>query len=67
MLGALGYRTKKELKESVGKPLRFIETSAFGNEFKEDGKVTMVGPDADNDRKWFAEIEMEKGLIKKVS
>jgi len=43
MLGA-PYKSKKELKESKGKELRFIETSMFGPEYKENGKLTVVGP-----------------------
>ena len=28
------YATKKELKENIGKPLRYEETSIFGEEYK---------------------------------
>lgn len=66
MLGAYDYKTKKQLKEAVGQSLRYIETSAFGTEYKDNGKVTMVGPDAYHDRKWYATITMENGLIKAV-
>ena len=66
MLGA-NYKTKKELKANVGKPLRAIETSMFGPEYKENGKFCVVGPDPFTCRKWFAEVTMENGLIKKVS
>lgn len=34
MMGA-DYKTKKDLKAAIGQPLRFIETSAFGPEYKE--------------------------------
>jgi len=64
MLGAL-YKTKKELKESVGKRLKYIETSLFGKEYQGDGKFCVVGPHPYN-RRWYAEIIMENGLIKKV-
>jgi len=67
MLGARGYKAKKDLKASVGKPLNYVETSMFGAEFKADGKFCVVGPDAYRDRRWFAEVTMEKGLIKKVT
>lgn len=66
MMGA-AYATKKALKESVGKPLRFIETSMFGAEYRENGKFCVVGPDPYNNRKWFATVTMENGLIAKVS
>jgi len=65
MMGA-NYKTKKNLKENIGKELRFIETSIFGNEFKENGTFCVVGPDPYRSRKWFAEVTMENGLIKKV-
>ena len=65
MMAAL-YKTKKELKESVGKPLKYREISFFGLEYKADGKFAVVGP-SEYERKWYAEVTMENGLIKKVS
>jgi len=66
MLGA-SYPTKKALKESIGKPLNYIETSAFGAEYKDDGTLTVVGPDPYRKRNWYATVEMEGGKIKKVT
>ena len=60
------YKTKKELKANIGKPLRYQETSLFGYEYQPNGKFCVVGPGA-YERKWFAEITMENNLIKKVS
>lgn len=34
------YASKKDLKASVGKPLRYIETSMFGEEYRENGVLT---------------------------
>ena len=65
MMGA-NYPTKKALKESIGKPLKYQETSMFGPEYKENGSFCVVGPDPYN-RKWFAQVTMEDGLIKKVA
>lgn len=65
MLGA-DYKTKKDLKANVGKPLHYIETSFYGVEFKENGKFPVVGPDPFKNRKWYATVEMENGLIKGV-
>jgi len=65
MMGA-SYPTKKALKENIGKPLRFVETSMFGPEYKETGSFTVVGP-SPYQRKWFATVTMENGIIKKVS
>jgi hypothetical protein len=65
MMGA-SYKSKKDLKAAVGQSLRYEETSAFGPEFKENGKFCVVGP-SPYDRKWFATVTMANGLIAKVS
>lgn len=59
------YKTKKALRESVGKPLKYQETSMFGEEFKPNGTFCVVGPGA-YQRKWYAEVTMEDYKIKKV-
>lgn len=64
MMGA-SYPSKKALKESVGKPLRHVETSVFGPEYKENGSFCVVGP-SPYERKWYAEVTMKDGLIAKV-
>jgi len=65
MMAAL-YKTKKALKESIGEPLRYRETSLFGPEYRADGSFCVVGPDA-YQRKWFAQVTMADGKIAKVS
>ena len=65
-LAASGYKTKKDLKASVGKPLGYNETSMFGPEYKRDGEFCVVGPSA-SERKWFATVVMKEGKIAKVS
>ena len=64
---ALNYRTKKELKACVGKPLNYTETALCRDwyEYRDNGRFCGVGPSA-RERKWYAEITMENGLIKKV-
>jgi len=64
----LSYKTKKALKESVGKKLRFQETSMFGFEYPADGtgKVTGVGPDAYNKRDWYATVTLKDDVIVSV-
>jgi len=65
----LKYKSKKELKEKIGQPLRYEETSMFGPEFKSDGKfcgsnrpqITGI-----KGREFFAEVTMKDGLIAKV-
>lgn len=65
MMGAT-YATKKELKKNIGKPLRFVETSMFGQEYKADGSFCVVGPCAYTSRKWYAQVTMSNGLIQSV-
>ena len=65
MLGVSGYKHKKDLKASIGKPLHFVETSMFGTEYKDDGSFVVVGPSI-RERKWFASVTMEDGKIIKV-
>lgn len=64
MMGA-NYKTKKELKSQIGKPLDYTETSLFGEEYKANGSFCVVGP-SPYVRKWYAQIEMVNGLIKSV-
>ena len=64
MMGA-SYKTKKLLKEAVGQPLRFVETSMFGAEYTPNGKFCVVGP-SPYERKWYAEVTMKDGKIEKV-
>tara|TARA_R110000803_G_scaffold30076_1_gene68068 strand:- start:441 stop:644 length:204 start_codon:yes stop_codon:yes gene_type:complete len=64
----LGYNTKKELKEHVGQPLRYTETSLFGAEYKPTG--TFVGANrpaiTKTGREFFAEVTMLDNIIIKV-
>jgi hypothetical protein len=63
---AASYKTKKALREAIGQPLRYQETSMFGPEYRENGTLTVVGP-SPYERKWFAQVTMANGLIQKVS
>jgi hypothetical protein len=65
MMGAR-YKNKKELKENIGKELRYIETSLFGPEFQENGTFPVVGPCPYTNRKWYATVTMKDGKIEKV-
>ena len=60
------YKTKKDLKASVGSSLHYVETSVFGTEYKENGTFCVVGP-SPYQRKWSASVTMANGLIAKVS
>jgi hypothetical protein len=62
------YYSKKELKENIGKPLRFIETSLFGPEYISNGKLTGANRPhiTGKGREFFAVVTMENNLIKGV-
>lgn len=59
------YASKKELKENVGKPLRYIETSMFGPEYRESGMLTGANRPhiTGKGREFFANVTMRDGLI----
>jgi hypothetical protein len=59
------YQTKKDLKAAKGKNLKYAETNLYGLEYKPNGVLYMVGPDA-YERKWYAQVTMKNGLIEKV-
>ena len=65
MIG-LDYKTKKELKASIGQELACIETSMHGVEYVSNGKITGVGPSPYN-RKWYATVTIENDKIVKVT
>ena len=62
------YPSKKVLKENIGQPLKFIETSIFGDEYISDG--VLVGANRPHitgqGREFFAEVTMRNGLIHQV-
>jgi hypothetical protein len=57
------YPTKKALREAIGKRLRYVETSMFGEEYRDNGVLTVVGPCPYTSRKWYANVTMKDGLI----
>lgn len=62
------YPSKKALKESIGAPLHYRETSLFGNEYLPDGELTVANrPHLSGiGREFFAQVTMANGLIEKV-
>ena len=62
------YETKKELKENIGKPLEYRETSLFGPEYKSNGVFCASNrPHYTGYKKeFYAEITMENDKIKGV-
>jgi|TARA_B110000459_G_scaffold183381_1_gene212307 hypothetical protein len=66
----LNYKSKKELKEQIGRPLDYTETSMFGPEYKPDGVIVGSNrPYTTNNegREFFAEVTLKNNLIKKVN
>jgi hypothetical protein len=59
------YPTKKALKQAVGNPLRYEETSIAGPEYRPNGTFVVVGPSRDYE-KWAAEVTIKDGKIAKV-
>ncbi len=63
------YNSKKELKAAIGQPLKYRETSLFGEEYRANGtfcgarRPHLLGGKG---REFFAEITMENGRIKSV-
>lgn len=62
------YPSKKVLKESVGQPLRYIETSIFGPEYRPNGTLTGANRPhiTGQGREFFANVTMQNGIIKGV-
>lgn len=58
------------MKECIGQPLRYTETSFFGNEYKSNG--TFAGcnrpslPEGTGTREFFAEVTMQDDKILNV-
>ena len=66
----LNYKSKNELKEQIGKPIDYTETSVFGPEYKPDGIIVGSNrPHSTNNkgREFFAEVTLKNNLIKKVN
>jgi hypothetical protein len=62
------YPSKKVLKENVGQPLAYIETSLFGEEYVRTGKLTGANRPhiTGQGREFFATVTMKDGLIARV-
>ena len=69
------YKSKKQMKESIGKSLDYTETSMFGAEYKSDGCFVGCNRpyspeypkfDQRKGREFFANVTMENNLIKGI-
>lgn len=62
------YPSKKEMKQHIGEPLQYQETSMFGPEYVPNGSFSgsnrphLTG----HKREFFAYVTMKDGLIAKV-
>lgn len=61
------YPSKKAMREAIGEPLRYTETSAFGPEFPKDGNGTVTVARRPHlqggGREFFARVTVEDGRI----
>ena len=71
----LNYKSKKQLKESIGESLDYTETSFFGNEYKSDGSFCGCNRpyspeypkfEQRKGREFFAEVTMHNNKIRGV-
>jgi len=62
------YESKKQLKEQIGKPLYYTETSMFGDEYLPTGTFCVARRPhlQGGGREFFAQVTMKDGLIEKV-
>lgn len=63
------YPSKKVLRENIGKPLRYKETSMFGAEYVADGQMTGANRPhiTGQGREFFATVTMKDGRIANVA
>lgn len=71
MLIALGYKSKKELKASIGLRFNYEETSMFGPEYPSNGTGQLVCSNRPQitglgGREFFANVTLVNHLITKV-
>lgn len=66
MYTEINFKTKKELKIAVdsGKEIRVFQPGLFPGET--DGMVCLEGPHYPEPHRWYAEAEIENGIVKKV-
>ena len=64
------YSSKKELRNNIGKSLKYTETSFFGEEYKSTGSFVGCNrpydPRGTGTREFFAKVIMKDDLIKGV-
>ena len=65
------YKSKKDLKASIGQPLRYEETSHFGDQYVPNGTIYVARRPhlcvPRGGREFFAKVKMVDGRIGAVS
>ena len=63
------YASKKDLKAAVGQRLKYQETSMFGDEYRDNGVLTVANRPhiTGMGREFFAQVTMKDGIIQKVT
>ena len=64
----LDYPSKKDLKANIGQSLRYIETSMFGPEYRDNGVITGANRPHITGKgcEFFARVHMVDGKIVRV-
>lgn len=59
------YPSKKALREHIGQPLKYRETSFHGPEYKPDGVITVCNRPTLTGlgREWFGRVHLKEGKI----
>jgi len=62
------YPSKKNMRECVGQPLKYMETSLFGEEYRRDGNLVGCNRPhiTGHSREFYAEVRMQNGVIAAV-
>ena len=62
------YDSKRALKEYIGQPLHYTETSMFGAQYKPDGVLTGANRPhiTGRGREFFANVTLKDGVIVQV-
>lgn len=63
------YESKKALKAAIGQRLNYMETSAFGSEYRSNGVLTVANrPHITGiGREFFAQVTVKDDIIVKVT
>jgi hypothetical protein len=62
------FKSKKALKEAIaaGQEVTYFQPGPFGGNEVKDGTITLEGPHYPQPHKWYAQAEVQNGLIVKV-